>query len=179
MFHSVSLTWGRAQSLCSTSWNWRRCFPGYFPPTGRWAEKCSVKMKYQSCPHVIYNSSLQWELLLAVFFQVSQEIMTSFFLWTLVRKVWIEMVAGKARTRLSPNAVLLQHQLSALTQVSVPPGSLQTFLLYCAGHNRGWQQRCWRDGITCGIAFELEQNPQHTLACASVIRSTQRCIGLF
>lgn len=79
MFHSVSLTWGRAQSLCSTSWNWRRCFPGYFPPTGRWAEKCSVKMKYQSCPHVIYNSSLQWELLLAVFFQVSQEIMTSFF----------------------------------------------------------------------------------------------------
>lgn len=112
------------------------------------------------------------------FFQVSQEIMTS-FLWTLVRKVWIEMVAGKARTRLSPNAVLLQHQLSALTQVSVPPGSLQTFLLYCSRHNRGWQRRRWRDRITCGVAFELEQNPQHTLACASVIRSTQRRIGLF
>lgn len=47
----------------------------------RWSMSMKVvkqKMKYQSCPHVIYSTSLQWELLLTVFFKVSQEITTSF-----------------------------------------------------------------------------------------------------
>lgn len=62
-------------------------FHGPVSPTGRWEEKCSAEMKYQSCPHVIYSTSLQWELFLTLvsfffsppfFFLVSQEITTSF-----------------------------------------------------------------------------------------------------
>lgn len=116
-----------------------KMFHRLLSPTGRWEEKCLAKMKYQSYTRVIYNTRLQWELFLAVFFKVSQEITTSLCECLCKGVIW-------DGCKPSLSLVLLQRCCSRTSSESTDSGFTSSLFptdlspLLQSAYNRGWQQ---------------------------------------
>lgn len=148
-------------------------FHGPLSPTGRWEEKCSAEMKYQSCPHVIYSTSLQWELFLTL---VSFFFFSPFFLFGLTGNYNKLLWMFAKRCELDGwEPAKARRRLNAAYLVSLPLYFPRDFppSFYCSVHNTEWQQTeerapfqsAYRDMYLCHLIPLITRNAFSNLLC--------------